>query len=118
MGITNLKVRIANSANPDPWVELSFLVDSGAMYSCVPREILEQLGIQPHSQREFILANGEIIRRQMGNAAFEYQNLRGDSLVMFGEPGDLPLLGVTTLETFGFVLDPLRGELKPVPLRM
>ena len=118
MGLTNLKAKVANPANLKRWVELEFLVDSGAMYSCVSRKILEQLGIKPHSHREFILANGEVIRRQIGTAAFKYQGLRGDSLVMFGEEGDLNLLGVTTLETFGFVLDPLRGELKAIPLRM
>ena len=118
MGITNLKARVANPAKLDRWVELNFLVDSGAMYSCVPRKILRELGIKRHSAREFILANGEVIRRQMGNAAFEYQGLRGDSLVMFGEEDDAVLLGVTTLEAFGFILDPICGELKPVPLRM
>ena len=118
MGLTNLKARIANPANLDRWVELQFLVDSGAMYSCVPRGILEQLGIKPHTRREFILANGEVIQRQVGSAAFEYEGLRGDSLVMFGEEGDTILLGVTTLEAFGYILDPLRGELRAVPLRM
>ena len=48
----------------------------------------------------------------------EYEGLRGDSLVMFGEEDDAVLLGVTTLEAFGFILDPICGELKPVPLRM
>lgn len=118
MGLTNLKAAIANPANTKRWVDVEFLVDSGAMYSCVPAKILKQLGIKPHSHREFILANGEVIRRPMGTAAFKYQGLRGDSQVMFGEEGDLPLLGVTTLETFGYVLDPLRGELKAIPLRM
>lgn len=118
MGLTRIKAKIANPAKLDRWVEMEFLIDSGAMYSCVPAKTLKQLGIKPHSQREFFLANGEVIRRKMGTAAFEYHDLRGDSLVMFGEEGDLALLGVTTLETFGYVLDPLRGELKSIPLRM
>jgi hypothetical protein len=36
--------------------------------------------------------------------------------VMFGEPGDSPLLGATTLEGFGLILDPFRRELKPLPM--
>jgi len=118
MGLTRLKVRVANPGASELWIELRCLVDSGAMYSCVPEDILRELGIQAHSQREFILANGEVITRQVGSAAFEYQGLRGDSLVLFGEKGDQPLLGVTTLETFGFALDPLKGELIPIPLLM
>jgi len=96
--------------------EVEFLVDSGATYSLVPAEILQSLGIEPHSVREFILGNGEIVQRKMGTALFEYRGERGDSLVMFGEPGDSPLIGVTTLEGFGFVLDPFRRELKPLPM--
>lgn len=43
---------------------------------------------------------------------------RGDSLVIFGEPGDEALLGTTTLESFGFILDPFRRELRPLPMKL
>jgi hypothetical protein len=33
-----------------------------------------------------------------------------------GKRGDSNLLGATTLESFGLALDPLRRELKPIPL--
>ena len=116
MGITNVKAIVGNPADPVRRCEVKFLVDSGATYSLVPAEILQSLGIEPHSVREFILGNGEIVQRKMGTALFEYRGERGDSLVMFGEPGDSPLIGVTTLEGFGFVLDPFRRELKPLPM--
>ena len=118
MGITNVRATVGNPADPARSSEVEFLVDSGATYSLVPAEILESLGIEPHSQREFILGNGEIVRRKMGTALFEYRGQRGDSLVMFGEPGDAALLGATTLEGFGFILDPFRRELKPMPMHL
>jgi hypothetical protein len=37
-------------------------------------------------------------------------------LVIFGEEGDSPLLGSTTLEGFGLILDPFRRELRPLPM--
>jgi hypothetical protein len=37
-------------------------------------------------------------------------------MVIVGEPGDDPLLGATTLEGFGLVLDPFRWELRPTSL--
>jgi hypothetical protein len=37
-------------------------------------------------------------------------------MVIVGEPGDDALLGATTLEGFGFVLDPFRRELRPMKL--
>ena len=116
MGITNVKATVGNPADESRSCEVEFLADSGATYSLVPADILLSLGIAHHSVREFILGNGEVIRRKMGTATFEYRGVRGDSLVIFGEPGDAPLLGATTLEGFGFILDPFRRELKPIPM--
>ena len=116
MGMTFVNVKVANPADPARSIEEQFLVDSGAVYSLVPRPRLEQIGIEPHSRRSFILANGEQVAREIGTAIFEYQGRRGDSLVIFGEEGDSALLGATTLEGFGLILDPFRRELKPLPM--
>ena len=93
MGLTFVKLRVANPADPSRAIEETFLVDSGAVYSLVPRSKLEKIGIEPHSRRSFILANGERIEREIGSAIFEYQGQRGDSLVIFGEEGDRPAAG-------------------------
>jgi clan AA aspartic protease len=116
MGVTFVNVKVANPADPSRAIEEQFLVDSGAVYSLVPRRHLEGIGIEPHSRRTFILANGEQVERDIGTAIFEYQGRRGDSLVIFGEEGDSALLGATTLEGFGLILDPFRRELKPLPM--
>jgi predicted aspartyl protease len=116
MGVTNVKAIVGNPADSSRRCEVEFLVDSGATYSLVPSEILSRLEIEPHSVREFVLGNGEFVTRKMGTATFEYLGVRGDSLVMFGEPGDSALLGATTLEGFGLILDPFRRELKPLPM--
>jgi predicted aspartyl protease len=86
------------------------------VYSLVPGSILRKLRIKPHSTREFVLANGEVIRRRLATATFEYDGRRGDSMVIVGEPGDDPLLGATTLEGFGLVSDPFRREFRPMKL--
>lgn len=116
MGVTFVNVTVANPADPSRAVDEKLLVDSGAIYSLVPRSKLETIGITPHSRRRFIFANGEEVERDLGTAIFEYQGQRGDSVVIFGEEGDSPLLGATTLEGFGLVLDPFRRELKPLPM--
>ena len=116
MGITYVSVKVANPADPSRLLEENFMVDSGAVYSLVSRAHLEKIGIAPHSRRKFILANGEEVVKDVGTAIFDYQGQRGDSLVIFGEEGDKPLLGSTTLEGFGLILDPFRRELKPLPM--
>lgn len=116
MGLTHVMVRVGNPANGRRVADVRCLVDSGAVYSLVPGRVLRQLGIKPHSTREFILANGEVVHRRLATATFEYEGRRGDSMVIVGEPGDDPLLGATTIEGFGLVLDPFRRELRPMQL--
>jgi clan AA aspartic protease len=116
MGITYVKVKVGNPANGRHAKEVSCLIDSGAVYSLVPGAILRRLKIKSHSKREFVLANGEVIERRLATATFEYDGRRGVSMVIVGEPGDDPLLGATTLEGFGLVLDPFRRELRPMQL--
>lgn len=118
MGLTEVRVRVGNPADASRTAELELLVDSGAVYTVVPGHILAALGVVPHSRRDFVLANGEVVHRFIGTATFEYRDTRGDSLVIFGEPGDSALLGATTLEGFGLILDPFRRELKPLPMLM
>jgi clan AA aspartic protease len=116
MGLTFLKVEVGNPANPDVTETIEFLVDSGAIYSVVPAPVLDRLGIKPVSQHEFILANGTTIVRRKGIALFKYGERIGGADVIFGEPGDSMLLGSFSLEALGLVLDPLRRELKPLPM--
>lgn len=118
MGLTFITIKVANPVALKKYVRIKFLIDSGAVYSLVPADILKSLGIRPHSERRFVLANGDEVIRKVGTAAFEYRGHRGDSLVIFGENGDKALLGATTLESFGFILDPFRRELKPLPMML
>jgi aspartyl protease family protein len=118
MGLTQLIVRIANPTDPSRYQDLEFIVDSGATFTVVPREILEKLDIKPRSTRTFVLANGEKFERSLGNAEVEYKGARGAASVIFGEKGDFPLLGVTTLEALGLIFDALRQELKPALMLM
>lgn len=116
MGLTYLKATIANPANPRKAAKLTFLVDSGAIYSIVPGETLRRLGIKPHSTRTFTLADGTEIKRRMGDAIFLINGERGASPVIFGEKGDSILLGTVSLEALGFILDPIKRVLKPLPM--
>ena len=116
MGITTLRVEVGNPSNPENLVGLMFLIDSGATYSVVPTPVLEGLGIRPLSEEEFGLADGTSVRRKTGVAVFKYGNRIGGATVIFGEDGDSTLLGVLTLEALGYALDPLRRQLRPLPM--
>ena len=116
MGLTVLTIEVANPAAPERRAAVEFLVDSGAVYSLVPRAVLERLGIQPHGRERFRLADGSVIERERGDAVFVYGSRRGAAPVIFAEPGDATLLGAVTLESLGLVLDAIRRDLRPLPM--
>jgi len=116
MGLTFVKMSIANPVAPEKYEEVDFLIDSGAIYSVVSGDILVKLGIKPISVQEFRLADGSIIIRQKGGAVFKYGENIGHAAVIFGEPGDAALLGAHTLEALGLRLDPFNRVLIPLPL--
>lgn len=116
MGLTVLEIEVGNPANPDFREKIEFLIDSGAVYSVVPSPILEKLDIRPLAEQEFRLADGSKIVRKKGIALFKYKDRIGGADVIFGEEGDSMLLGAFTLEALGLSLDPLRRELKQLPM--
>lgn len=116
MGLTYLEVEVAGPATPDDTEPVEFLVDSGAVHSVVPASILERLGIEALDKEEFRLAEGTKVVRRKGGAVFRYGERVGVADVIFGEGGDSNLMGATTLESLGLVLDPLKRELRPLPM--
>lgn len=116
MGLTVLTIEVGNTATPDTTTPVEFLIDSGAIYSVVPSSVLEQLGIRPLTEQQFRFADGSKITRKKGGALFKYGDRIGVADVIFGEDGDSVLLGALTLGALGLALDPLRRELRPLPM--
>jgi predicted aspartyl protease len=67
---------------------------------------------------KFILADGSEVTRQVGDAQFRFNGRRGAAPVIFGEEDDSILLGSVTLEALGLLLDPLKRQLRPLPLML
>jgi predicted aspartyl protease len=116
MGLTSLVVEVANPSRPAVSERLTFTVDSGAVYSVVPATVLRRLRIRTVKREVFQLADGTRIVRRKGVALFTYGERRGGADVIFGEKGDSVLLGALTLEALGLMLDPLRRQLRPLPM--
>jgi len=116
MGITTLDVGVGNVAAPEITKSITFLVDSGAVYSVVPSPLLLELGIKPIGEQSFRLADGTKIVRKKGVALFRYEDRVDGADVIFGEADDQCLLGAFTLEALGLELDPLRRQLLPLPM--
>jgi predicted aspartyl protease len=116
MGFTTVEV---SAYNPEKLAEcrvVKLLADTGAMYSIIPRQILDNLGIKPRWRRKFSLANGQRIERDGSHALYRVGEYEGYAPVIFGEENDKPILGVTALEAMGLQIDPVTQELKPIEL--
>ena len=116
MGLTVLELEVANPAEPQVTEKVEFLIDSGAAYSVVPTPILQRLAIKPLTEETFRLGDGSNVVRKKGAALFKHGERVGGADVIFGEEGDSNLLGALTLGALGLSLDPLRRELKPLPM--
>jgi predicted aspartyl protease len=95
-----------------------FLVDSGALYSVLPRVDWKALGLKANRDLGFVLADGTSLTRGVNEAVFELEGRRATSPVVLGETEDEALLGAVTLETLGLMLNPLNRTLQPMRLSL
>ena len=115
MGATYVDVTVRNPADLDRSWTGSFLVDTGAYDSMAPRSVLEAIGLEPVSIREYELADGSVATYDVGASVLEFEGVLVANLVIFGDEGVQPLLSVTALGSGGFEVDPRREELKRLP---
>ena len=114
MGMIYAMFKVKKSYQDSDFIDVKFLIDSGSVYSLVPSKELDKMGIVPHRTMKFVLADGTEVNRKVGDAYFEWRGEGGAAPVIFGEEGDEPLLGTTTLESLGLILNPFNRELKPM----
>ena len=112
MGAFRVNIEIENPLKPGErrTVE-SVLVDTGAELSWFPAEVLESLGIERYARSRFRRADGTILERWTGVALLHVAGKRTGDDVVFGEPGDLVLLGARTLEGLNFRIEPVTRQL-------
>ncbi len=112
MGTFRVVVEIENPERPGERRTLpSVLVDTGAELSWFPSAVLEELGITPHRVRRFRQANGTVLERWTGAAYVHVAGIRTTDDVVFGEPGDLVLLGARSLEGLNLRVEPTSKRL-------
>lgn|SRR3990170_1227895 len=116
MGYTKVKVKIANPKAPERFRETELLVDTGAIYTVVDGKSLRQIGIESMDKMEFYSINNEKLVREVGVSVIEVMGRKWLTNVIFGEQADNEVLGVTTLEQLGLQIDPVKQEIRPLPL--
>jgi clan AA aspartic protease len=116
MGLTHVAVRLINSVSSDTY-NADFLVDTGAMDTMAPASDLKRIGLQPIGKDLYELASGELVEYEYGNAEMRFMNEIIATRISFGPDGSEPILGVTALESAGFIVDPKNQTLSKLRVR-
>lgn len=115
MGYVRVRGLVANSSDHELKIELEFLVDTGAIYTVLPKSVAERLKLKESGKRKFKTGSG-VVELPVAEAFLTIDGEGVTSLVAIGSE-DMPvLLGVTTLELLGLQVDPVNGKLKPLDL--
>lgn len=116
MGMFKVRVKVSNPNDPGRSFEDMFWVDTGAIYSFVPRDRLDAIGVKTMDERNLVYADGRSARLPLGFPAFEIEGLKGSlpCPTIWADAGGTLLLGATALENFGVAADPVEGKLKPI----
>lgn len=109
-----VSIQLAKAAG-ERFASMEALVDTGASYTWIPRDVLEELGVRPDEERVFVLADGREVRYPMALVRVRCDDRIQPTLIVCGDPGTEPLLGAFTLEGFGLGVDPVNRRLIPVP---
>lgn len=82
------------------------LVDTGSEYTWVPSETLYKIAVvREKKDLVFIMANGQRVTRSVGFAIIKIEEAFTIDEVVFGEEGDMLLLGARTLEGLNLTVD-------------
>ena len=97
---------------------VNFLVDSGAMYTLVPRKVWRAIGLKPMDSIKCFLADGTGVERKVSECRISLPQGQRSTPVLLGEKDDEALLGAVTLEELRLVLNPFTRQLQPMRMML
>lgn len=86
-------------------------VDTGSTYTCLPANLLRELGIVPYRRIRSELADGSIVEDPVGEVVVRVEGVEINTIVIFADEGAPALLGAYTLEGALLAVDPVRQRL-------
>ena len=113
MGTFYTNGRVENHIDRKKNAEIpKMLVDTGAEFTWIDGETLKKIGVKREKKDyTFVMANGKEITRAVGFAILRVGDAVTIDEVIFGEPGDLEILGARTLEGMNLRVDPRAKKL-------
>ena len=113
MGLTKVRVRLIGLESGLAR-DVELLVDTGSVLTWVKGSVLEELGVRTRRVRRIKTITGEVVERRTGLVTLVLGGSEADVEVVFAEEGDGEVLGVVALESLGYAVNPVTGEVEYV----
>ena len=113
MGIFQQRIAIAATFE-GPFRELDAMVDTGSLYMWLPRRLLLEMRARPSATRQFMLADGTLIDRDVTEIVLRIDGQQVHTICVFGDEGTSSLLGAVALEQLALAVDPVNKRLVPM----
>lgn len=113
MGLFKVGCKIENHADAKKSAVVpKVYVDTGSEFTWIDARVLQRIGIELRKKDLLIqMANGQIVTRSVGYAILRVHKSETTDEIVFGQPGDLQLLGSRALEGLNLRVDPRRKKL-------
>ena len=114
MGTFTLELEVGNPGHEE-FVAAQAMVNTGAIYTTLPEDLLDRLGVACLESDIFEMADDSLVEYAKGSATVRLYGRTLPVPVGFACSDNTPLLGATTLEIFRLVADPVNEQLVPAP---
>ncbi len=113
MGTFFAEALLAAPQQPERREPVKLLVDSGSTYTWVAAAVLRALAVAPTERRRVVTIEGQVAERDAAEVLITLEGRTLHTVCLFGDAGDLDVLGAYTLEGFGLGVDPVQRKLIP-----
>ena len=101
------------SADGSRFVTVDATVNTRSTYTCLPDTLLRDLGVTPRDSIPTELADGSIVKDDIGEARVRVAGIESTTIVVFAGESAPTLLGAYTLEGALLAVDPVEQKLYP-----
>lgn len=99
----------------DREVRVKALVDSGATLTVIPRALAVELGLRVTDRGGVVMTAGGPVNVEFSEVKVRLMGREATVRVVISDIIDKVLIGITTLEILGLMIDPTTGTLKEAP---
>ncbi len=114
MGTFTVQIEIGDLSSSH-FAHTEAMVDTGAVYTMVPEDLIAGLTLISPETREFVLADESKVEYTVGYLRIRFEEKEVFALTIVAPEGTTPLLGVTALENALLAIDPYNERLVPIP---